>query len=211
MNMQIKKINWFGLVGGILILVVLVASIFYPWWQLIVGENLLTVNASPVNTNFGVLGTPFTIPLILALNIGSILMFLCSGIVMLIYAVLPTKPYSKDLLGFAYRKPLYAVVVMVASLLIITYSAQAMFGVGIPLAGKSTIFLPSFMMGINASIGVLVSTAFQWPFWLAIVAAALCLAARIYHMKLSSTPKQAPAIDTSAQATPDAQPATTAA
>ena len=205
--MQVKKINWFGLFGGILVLVVLVVSIYYPWWQLIVGENLLKVNASPVNTNFGLLGTQFTIPIIWALNVASILTLLSSGIVMLIYSVMPIKSYSKDLLSFAYRKPLYAVVFSLVGLLIAMLAAKAAFGINIPLTGTSTIILPSsFTMGINISI--LISTAFQWPFWLAIVAAGLCIAARIYHMKLSSAAKQAPAAPAVIQATPTTQPAT---
>jgi hypothetical protein len=208
-NMELKKINWFGLVGGILLIVVLAVSIFYPWWQLLVGESLMEVNVSPMNTNFGLLGTSFTIPVIWALNITSVLTFLTSGIIMLIYAVMPMKSYSKDLLGFAYRKPIYAVVFAVIGLLIVTFMVQSIFSVNIPLVGTSTIALPSSLMGGNASVKVLISTAFVWPFWLAIAAAALCLAARIYHIKL--TPKQASATNTDAQAAPDAQPATTAA
>jgi hypothetical protein len=205
--MQLKKINWFGLVGGILILVVLVVSIYYPWWQLIIGENLLKVNASPVNTNFGLLGTQFTIPIILALNIVSVLTFLTSGIIMLIYAVIPTKSYSKDLLSFAYRKPLYSVVLCIISLLIATLAVQAALGINIPLTGTATVILPSSLtMGIN--ISVLIYTAFQWPFWLVVVAAGLCIAARIYHVKLSSTPKQASTATTITPATPTTQPAT---
>jgi hypothetical protein len=205
--MQLKKINWFGLVGGILILVVLVVSIYYPWWQLIIGENLLKVNASPVNTNFGLLGTQFTIPIILALNIVSVLTFLTSGIIMLIYAVIPTKSYSKDLLSFAYRKPLYSVVLCIISLLIATLAVQAALGINIPLTGTATVILPSSLtMGIN--ISVLIYTAFQWPFWLVVAAAGLCIAARIYHVKLSSTPKQASTATTITPATPTTQPAT---
>jgi hypothetical protein len=199
--MEIKKINWFGLVGGILLIVVLAVSIFYPWWRLIVGESLMEVNVSPMNTNFGLLGTSFTIPVIWALNITSVLTFLTSGIVMLIYAVMPMRSYSKDLLGFAYRKPMYAVIFAVIGLLIITFMAQSIFSVNIPLAGTSTIALPSSLMGSNANVSVLISTAFQWPFWLAITAATLCLAARIYHIKLA--PKQASAVTAVAQATPD--------
>jgi hypothetical protein len=206
-NMQLKKINWFGLVGGILILVVLAVSIYYPWWQLIIGENLLKVNASPVNTNFGLLGTQFTVPLIWALNIGSILTFLISGIIMLIYSLMPTKSYSKDLLSFAYKKPLYSVVLCVVGLLIITLIAQAAFGISIPLTGTATIILPSNLtMGIN--ISVLIYSAFQWPFWLAVVAAGLCITARIYHIKLSSTPKQALAETPVTPAAPTTTPET---
>ena len=204
--MQLSKINWLGLAGGTLTLIVIVVSLYYPWWQLTIGENLMKFNVSPVNTNFGLLGTQFTIPLIVALNIGSILMFLTSGIIMLLYSVVPTKSYSKELLGFAYKKPLYSVVLCVIGLLVITLGAQAALGITIPLTGSTTIILPSnFTMGIN--ISVLVSAAFQWPFWLAVAAAALCITARIYHRKLASTPKQAPI----ATATPTTQPAATTA
>jgi hypothetical protein len=205
--MQLNKINWFGVAGGSLTLVVIAVSLYYPWWQLTIGENLMKVNASPMNTNFGLLGTQFTIPLIWALNIGSILTFLTSGIIMLIYSVIPTKSYSKELLGYAYKKPLYSVVFSVVGLLIITLIAQAALGISIPLMGTAMIILPAaFTMGVN--ISVLLSAAFQWPFWLAITAAALCISARIYHRKLSATPKIAP-VTTEAPATPTVTSAST--
>jgi hypothetical protein len=204
---QANKINWFGLLGGILVLVVLVVSIYYPWWQLIVGENLLKVDASPLNTNFGLLDTQFTLPIIWALNVASILAFLSSGIVMAIYAVVPTKSYSKDLLSYAYRKPLYAVVFSIIGLLIATFAAKAALGIDIPLAGTSTVMLPSSLMA-GIDISVLISSAFLWPFWLAIIAAGLCIAARIYHIKLSSFPKQAPAATAVVQANSAMQPVT---
>lgn len=199
--MQIKQFNWFALVGGILILVLLSVSIYFPWWQLIIGENLLKVNASPVNTNFGLLGTQLNIPLITALNPASILTFLISGITLIIYAVTPTKSYSKDLLSFAYKKPLYAVVLYIAGLLITMFAMQAALGINIPLTGTATVILPSSLtMGTN--VNVIISTTFQWPFWLAIAATGLCITARIYHTKLSSTPKQASQTTASTQITP---------
>jgi len=181
--MQLSQINWFGVAGGALTLIVIAVSLYNPWWQLTIGDNLMKVNASPMNTNFGLLGTQFTIPLIYALNIGSILAFLFSGTFMLIYSVLPMKPYAKDLLGFAWKKPLYSIIFSVAGLAIIILIAQMVLGMQIPLMGTAEVILPSnFTMG--ASISVLVSSAFQWPFWLAVTAAALCVCARIYHRKL---------------------------
>jgi hypothetical protein len=53
MKAILAKVNWFGLAGGVSTIVVIVVSLFYPWWQLTVGEDLLKANASPVNTNFG--------------------------------------------------------------------------------------------------------------------------------------------------------------
>jgi hypothetical protein len=182
--MDYSKINWFGVAGGSLTLLVIAASLYNPWWQLTIGENLMKINASPMNTNFGLLGTQFTIPLIYALNIGSILTFLFSGIIMLIYSFMPTKSYSKDLLGFCWKKPLWSVIFSFAGLFIIIVIAGTILGIQIPLMGTGTLILPSqFTMGVN--ISVLVSSAFQWPFYLAITAAALCIIARIYHRKLA--------------------------
>jgi hypothetical protein len=101
-----RNINWFGFAAGILTLMVLVISLFIPWWQLTVGDNFMKVDASPVNTNFGLFGDQFTLPLISAFNLVSILAFSASGLVMLFYSLVPTKPYSKQLLGFSYKKPL---------------------------------------------------------------------------------------------------------
>ncbi len=187
--MQLSKINWFGVAGGALTLIVIVVSLYYPWWQLTIGDGLMKVNASPMNTNFGLLSTQFTIPLIYALNLGSILTFLCSGIIMLIYSVIPTKPYAKDLLGFAWKKPIYAVMFSVIGLAITLVILQTTVGLNVPLTGTGQIILPSaFTMGVNISITV--NSAFQWPVILAIAAAALCICARIYHRRFSMAAKQ---------------------
>ena len=168
-----------------------------------------------MNTNFGLLGKQFTIPIIWALNIGSILTFLFSGIIMLIYSVIPTKSYSKDLLSFAYKKPLYSVVFCVIFLFAATFFVQTILGVGIPLTGNTTAILSSNSLPFgltkdlpNINLSFPVSAAFQWPFWLAITAAALCICARIYHRKLSATHKIAP-VTTEAPATPTVTSAST--
>ncbi len=183
--MTFKKLNWFALIGGILLLILIPISVYISWWKLSVGDDLLTVNASPVNTNFNVLGSQLSSGIMWAVNITSILVFLSSGIIMLIYSIIPAKPYAKDLLGYAYRKPLYMVVLYLAGLLVTMYATQAALGIGVPLAGSSIITLPaSLTMGAN--ISVMISSTFQWPFWLAIATAALSITARIYHTRLSS-------------------------
>ena len=179
-----ERINWVGVAAGIVTLVVLVLSFFVPWWQLTVGDNLLKVNASPVNTNFGLFGTGFRIPLLTTLNIISTLSLVASAVMMLAYSFFPSKPYSKDLLSFSYRKPLYSLIAFIVGLLIIISFARA-YGFEIPLVGSSKINLPAnFTMGATAS--VLVSAGFQFPFWLAIVATALCSFTRLYHGKIAT-------------------------
>jgi hypothetical protein len=178
-----RLINWYGLVGSLIAFAVVVISLFNPWWQLTVGNDLMKVNASPVNTNFGLFGTPFAIPLISTLNIISFIMMCLSGSAMLIYSISPTKSYAKDLLGFAYKKPLFTIILFAAGLLAISLGLQFEFGMNIPLFGSGILNLPTAFTG-NALISAQVTGTFLWPFWLAIVVAVLFIGARIQHRKI---------------------------
>jgi len=181
---MVWKINWLGLAAGILTLVALAVSWYIPWWQLTIGQSLIKINASPVNTNFGIFGTQLTIPMIWALNLITILTFSASGLIMLIYSLIPAKPYAKHLLGFSWKKPLYSVVSFAVGLVIILLLAGH-FGVYLPLNGSSTVTLPGSIMPQGATVSALVSAAFQLPFYLAIAAAALCVGARFYHSQVA--------------------------
>jgi hypothetical protein len=181
----LRRVNWFGVAGGAVTLVVLGVSLFVPWWQLTIGDNMMTVNASPVNTNFGLMGVQFTIPLIWALNVSSVLTFSLSGLLMLVYSIFPDRSFSEHLLGFSYKKPLLSLVFFLSGLLIIA-SAAGLMRVNVPLLGSADMSLPSnFTMGAN--ITAYVAGNFLLPFWLAIVAAALCIAARLYHPRIAQT------------------------
>jgi hypothetical protein len=176
------KVNWFGLAAGIITIIMLAVSLFIPWWQLTVGDNLMTVNASPMNTNFGLFGAQFTLPLISALNVVSVLTFTASGSVMLFYSIKPTKSYSKQLLGFSYKKPLFSLIVFVSGLLILT-SIASLFGIKVPIFGSATVIVPSnFLM--SGSVETSISGSFQLPFWLGILVAVLSIAARLYHGRI---------------------------
>ena len=187
MKALLAKINWFGLAGGVTTIVMIAVSMVYPWWQLTVGDNLLTANASPVNTNFGVLDTTFAIPFIWALNVVSLFTLLASSIAMLSYSLVPGKSYSKHLLDFGYKKPLFIVLFFVIGLLVTTLICEAVLSLSIPLMGSTTSKLSiPFISGVT--ITVLLSAGFQWSFWVAVVGAGLCIAARLYHKKVAAVP-----------------------
>jgi hypothetical protein len=190
MNAFFSKINWFGLAGGIITIIVVVVSLLVPWWQLTVGDDLLKANASPVNTNFGFLDIAFTVPLIWAFNVVALLTLIASGVSMLIYSVLPNKSYSKQLLSFGYKKPLFTVLFFIIGLVVIILILQAVLSISVPLMGSTTspLSLP-FASPSNVSISVFMSAGFLWPFWLAVVAAGLCIAARLYHRRVAAAPK----------------------
>lgn len=178
-----RPINWFGLAAGMLTVITLFVSFFIPWWQLEVGQDIMKVNASPVNTNFGLFGLPFTIPLISALNIISILLFAASGITMLVYSFVPTKPYAKHLLGFAYKKPLIAVISFLL-VLVISITFVSFLGINVPFVGSATVDLPSNLTdGIQITASL--AASFQISFWFAVAASALCIIARFQHFSIS--------------------------
>jgi hypothetical protein len=182
------KINWFGFAGGALTILVIVVSLVYPWWQLTVGDDLIKVNASPVNTNFGFLDASFTIPFIWALNVIGLLTLLLSGVAMIIYSVMPTKSFAKPLLDFGYKKPLFTFLFFVIGLLVVTVILQTVLSINLPLMGSATSTLPiPFASGVTLT--VLLSAGFQWSFWLAAVAAGLCIVARLYHGKVAAVPR----------------------
>lgn len=179
--------NWVGIIAGATIIVVLVASFVVPWWHLIVGDNLVEAKVSPVNTYFNFVGDSFTIPLIWALNIASIISLAAGGITMLVYSIKPEETYSKRLLDFAYKKPLYSVVFFLVGLFATTYLVKSLFSFEVPLIGSITSVMPSDMTQ-GATVSILMTAEFIWPFWIALIAAALCIVAKFYHKKIVTLP-----------------------
>ena len=182
-----SKINIIALAAGISTLLLIAISLFVPWWQFNVGNPAIaSVNVSPVNLNLAFLGDSLTIPLVYALNIASALSLASGGIIMLIYSLRPNKSYSKKLLGFGYKKPLYAVILFVAALISMSFLVPTFSGFAIPLTGSGSMSLPRGMAPDGVNISVAVSAGFVWPFYFAIVVAGLCVAARFYHRKLDA-------------------------
>jgi hypothetical protein len=179
----VRIMNLVGLAASLATFALIVASFFTPWWQLAVGDGLMTINASPVNTNFGYFGSSFTVPLITVINIIILARLLASATAMLAYSLLPTKPYAKTLLDFSYRKPLYALILFLSVLIVSVLSIQVGFNMGIPIMGSNTLTLPAVFTG-DSTISAVVYGSFLWPFWLAIVSVALCIATWVYDRKV---------------------------
>jgi hypothetical protein len=185
------KINYVALVAGVLSLVLIAFSWFVPWWQLTVGTPAIaTVNFSPVNFNFSLFNTMLTVPIIWALNIASLLTLLAGGIALVVYAVMPAKTYSKQILGFGYKKPLYALILFIIELVVLYFSATLISGVSFPIMGSGALSLPASIAPGGVSVSVAVYTAFGWTFYFAIAVVALCVVARFYHPKIAEKPAQ---------------------
>jgi len=189
-----QKINFIALAAGISTLLLIALSLFVPWWQFTALKPAnVQVNFSPVNLNLTVAGSTVAIPLIIALNISCLLILLAGGLTLLIYAVKPTQPYSKRLLGFGYKQPLMVLVIFIIEIMTIPIMMQAIGGLNLPINGAATVIVPQKFSSNNASTSLSVSAAFEWPFYFAIIVSGLSIAARIYHRKISKTPILPPA------------------
>jgi len=193
-NLHAKSVNWFALVGGVLTLVLAVASLFVPWWQITVGHTLAKIGLSPVNLSTDIVGYSVALPIIMAISWMFMVMLASAGIVLTVYSIMPARPYSKRLLGFAYQKPLGTLIGFLVLMLLVT-NGGTIFGMmvgssnmsgadlNVPWVGAKTLQLPS-SISQGAIHGIAVSTEFGWTFWLAVAVAGLCVAARLYHKKL---------------------------
>ena len=102
---------------------------------------------------------------------------------MLVYSVSPSKSYSEKLLGFSYRKPLYAILLFVVVLILITFLVKSVFNFEVPLLGSLETTLPAEITN-GTNVSVLMSANFVWPFWLALLATTLCIMAKFYHKRI---------------------------
>jgi hypothetical protein len=183
------KINWLGVVGGASTIALIAVSLFVPWWQFTIGNpKVVEANFSPVNLNFAVGKTALNIPLIMAFNVATALSLIAGAITMLIYSVKPTKSYAKSLLGFGYNKPLFAVIIFVVEIVVLTLAVKTVAGLSLPLMGAAILQMPQSLVGDTISGSISVAASFEWPFFFAIAVAGLCIAARLYHGRLMSLP-----------------------
>jgi hypothetical protein len=132
-------------------------------------------------------------PIIFAINIIFLLLLIAAGIALIAYSVVPTKPYSRHLLGFGYKKPLLIFVGFTVLLLLLTNVGTLMSAISgnhglssmnIPLSGATTITMSNSSTQ-SATVSTLISANLGWTFWLAMATAILCVATRIYHGRLS--------------------------
>lgn len=134
MVIMMEKINFIALAAGISSLLLIAISYFVPWWQFKAGSPAnFQLNFSPVNFSISHSGGSIVVPLVLALNIACLLTLLAGGITLTIYALKPTQSYSKQLLGFGYKKPIYTLVTFIAILIAVPILIQFVTGVSVPL------------------------------------------------------------------------------
>jgi hypothetical protein len=190
--MQLKNVNWVGLLSGVLLVAIIPLSLYTPWWQLRIGD-FGYANFSLLNTNFNFLGITFLIPLLTAINISCLLLLSISAALMIAFSVNPTREYSKQLFFWSYKKPLVILIIFIGGIVALSQlvslvaNQYAQIDLTLPIIGTSVIQVPSELLGelSGVQIDITVSGAFQWTFYLAIATAVLCIITRIFYNKAS--------------------------
>jgi len=181
--MMQTKINFIALAAAISSLLLVAISVFVPWWVLSISSPVnAQVNFSPVNFNLSHSGAAIAIPLISALTVACLLTLLAGGIMLAIYSVKPTESYSRRLLGFGYKKPLYTLAAFVVILFATSILLHAFMGITLPINGSEQIA----PRGASASASV--SGVLNWPFYFAIAVTGLCIVGRAVHGKVAQPP-----------------------
>jgi len=182
--LNIKMVNWPGLTCAVAATALVLLSFLYasPWWQVEVGDDVARANLSPLDYNANLLGTSVEMPIIWFVNLGCKLTFIACAVAFFVYSVNTRKSYSKNLLNFAYKKPIIIFILFVVMLVVASYIARSFIGVGVPLYGTST---PRMSVG-EVTADIPISTSFTWVFWLAATTTVLALVAKIYDWKVIS-------------------------
>ena len=178
------RVNVLGFIAGALILYL----VFFdaPWWTLSAGEAL-SLQLSPFNISVVMLNSPVEAPIIYYITLAAKLVALAAAIAFFVSSAAGSKEWSRRVMGFAWTKMPGIVIGLVVVLAIISYGA-AFLEQYLPVT--TSYFIPLMGQGFfsisfdSYSISATVSTSFTQNFILAAIAAALSIAARLYHGRM---------------------------
>lgn len=180
--MEFREVNWPGLACSISAATIFLLSVLYaaPWWRVTIGDGMGQAEISPLDYKANLAGASIEVPIIWFLNIGSKLTMVSCAVAMFLYSVTTRKSFSRQLLGFAYKKPLLLLGLFAVTLVVSTMYVETFLGVYVPLMGTANVLFSAG--GVTASVPV--STSFTWVFWLAVATAVLALVAKIYDLRV---------------------------
>ena len=180
---RIFVINWFGLVQGILM--VLLAILAPPWWELDAGAGALTAAISPFNVEISALRAPIYIPLVQYVCLGARLAVLIAGALLVIGSLFTKRWWSRRLVRFGATKLFWMVAMLIIMLVLTTFVANYLLprtlpGFSLPyISGSTTAII--LVYGVTAILPIVLRLTDA--FWVAVLAAALGVATRIYHRR----------------------------
>ena len=191
----LRAMNILGVIAGALMIAL---PFLGPWWIARAGTGAMEVALSPFDMSITVLGQSISSDLIWLFLLAEKITIIIAGVFMILSSLLPTSWWSARLFKFGVMKPLWAIVGLIVLLIAgaflmnnilpsflsnMTGAAGASVHINVPYimgTANSTIQVGS-QATITAPIKLLLTPAF----WVAVVTAALCIAARIYYRRFT--------------------------
>jgi hypothetical protein len=191
----LPPINWFGLIAGILILLI---PFLGPWWVGRAGTGAMEIALSPFDVNMSLMGQPIQSSLVGLFLLAAKITFVIAGIFMILASLLPKRWWSKRLFRFGVMKPFWSVisllVILVVGALIFNYALPGLLSGAFSGAGNAVVQInmpyisgaavSTIQIGTTATVTAPITFSLTGIFWLAVATGILGIIARIYHRRL---------------------------
>jgi hypothetical protein len=195
------SLNWFGLVTGILMLLL---PFLGPWWVGSAGRAM-EIALSPFDINVSILGLSIHSSMVGFFLLAAKITFIIAGVFMLLSSIFPKRWWSKRLFKFGIMKPFWSIISLVALLLIgaiivntvlPSVLTSMMGGAGgenvavqmsIPYISGST--ASTIQIGNAATVTAPITFSLTGIFWLAVATGILGIIGRIYYRRFE-TPEE---------------------
>ncbi len=192
MKTRLPQVNWLGLVAGVLMLML---PFLGPWWSATVGTGAADVALSPFDYNISLLGQPISSTLVGYFLLAAKLSVIIGGALMIAGSVGAKRWWGRRLVRFGAMKVFWMLIGLIALLLVGAFFVNSILpsllgGMGgeevamqlnVPyIAGTTT---STIQVGDAATITAPITSSLTGIFWVAVLAAALGVAARIYHRR----------------------------
>jgi hypothetical protein len=111
----VRKINWFGVIAGILMIVLPFAG---GWWHFTVGTGAIDLTTSPFGITTSVFGQTMESTLVRYIFLGATISIIIAGLFMLFASLLPEQWWSARLMNFGATRVFWMAISLVMSPLI---------------------------------------------------------------------------------------------
>jgi len=188
----LPSINWLGLDAGVLMIIL---PFLGPWWSATVGTGAMELALSPFDFRISLLEQPISSTLVGYFLLAAKLSVIIGGALMIVGSVGAKRWWGRRLVRFGAMRVFWMIIGLIALLLVGAFFLNSilpsflggMVGedvamqLNVPYVTGTT--TSTIQVGDVATVTAPITTSLTNIFWVAVVAAALGVAARIYHRR----------------------------
>ena len=187
---RLPSVNWFGLVAGLLMLVL---PFLGPWWRATVGTGAAEIELSPFDYNVSLVGKPISSTFVGYFLFAAKLSVMIGGALMIAGSLGAKRWWGRRLVRFGAMRVFWMLIGLIVLLLlgafILNNVLPGMLGgmvggtmqLNVPYLDGSTTL--TAQVGDVVTVTAPMTASLTGIFWVAILVAALGVAARVYHRR----------------------------